>query len=103
MSSIFARNQKTTSEEMADGSLTDLPICKPDKLSYGITDENSLSSSCKNNFIKDVEIGGVEPPSMAYRACKANLLSPHQTHYTKIIFKTQRIKLSPRGRILFRN
>jgi len=62
MSSIFARNQKTTSEEMADGSLTDLPICKPDKLSYSITDENSLSSSCKNNFIKDVEIGGVEPP-----------------------------------------
>ncbi|MCG2700708.1 hypothetical protein L6267_00900 [Candidatus Parcubacteria bacterium] len=51
-------NQKTISNEMAPGSLTDLPICAPDKLINSIAYQNNLSSVS----YMDVEIGGIEPP-----------------------------------------
>ncbi|MEK6816821.1 MAG: Hint domain-containing protein, partial [Nanoarchaeota archaeon] len=57
------KNQKTTSDEMASGRPTDLPIGAPDKFSNSIANQEILSSPLAvDNSQKTVEVGELESP-----------------------------------------
>ncbi|MFC1613509.1 glycosyltransferase family 4 protein [Patescibacteria group bacterium] len=87
------KNQKTTSCEMAYGLLTDLPVCESIKLTNSITYKNNLSSRFTDNSLKDVEIGGIEPPKRGLIDSRGKPAIP-TSHllYQKKISKTRLVK-----------